>query len=74
MPSSNDSPDQVRFATSRVGIAARTGDPEKLANAYRQLHVARILRAVNNALHGEHAITQQQRNDLALFILNGGER
>lgn len=74
MPSSNDSPDQVRFATSRVGIAARTGDPEQIANAYRQLHVARILRAVNNALHGEHAITQQQRNDLALFILNGGER
>lgn len=74
MSSSNDAPDQVRFATSRVGVAARTGDPEQIATAYRQLHVARILRAVNNALVGEHAITKEQRSELALFILNGGER
>ncbi|WP_372734888.1 hypothetical protein [Nocardioides sp.] len=65
--------DPVRAATSRIGLAVQHGDPEQIANAYRQLHVARILRAANNALHGEYAITQEQRNDLALFFLNGGQ-
>jgi hypothetical protein len=69
MPSKNIDP--VRAATSQVAHAVKRGDAEGVIEAQRQLHVARILRAVNNAIHGEYAITDEQRAELARFILVG---
>ncbi len=71
MPSNTIDP--VRAATSKVAHATRWGDAQGLIEAQRELHVARILRAVNNASQGEYAITDEQRAELARFILVGGK-
>jgi hypothetical protein len=69
MPSKSINP--VRLATSKVAHAARWGDEQELIEAQRELHVARVLRAAAKAISGPYAITDEQRAELARFILVG---
>lgn len=67
------STDPVMKARSRVGVAARVGTPDQLAQAKRELTAANCERAIQKALAAAPPITADQRSRLA-GLLTGGVR
>ena len=66
--------DPVRKAHSRVGVAARFGTPEELADARRELKVVNLERAITKALATAPVPTDEQRDRLAALLAGGAGR
>ncbi len=67
------SADPVLSARSRVALAARSGKPEALTEARRNLNAAHVERAITRALAAAPPLTDEQRARLAA-LLTGGAR